>query len=375
MTKKQDYYRVLGVSRNASDDEIKKAYRKLAFKYHPDRNKDDGAEGKFKEVNEAYEVLSDSQKRASYDRFGHAGVQGFGGRGFEGFDFGGFGDIFDAFFGGSTGTARRTGPQRGADLSYSITIDFEEAVFGCEKEMEIVRAQRCSVCHGTRSKPGIEPQRCSACDGSGEIRRAQRGIFGQFVNIATCSHCQGEGRIVTEPCSQCAGKGKERVTQKISIKIPAGVNGNTQIRLNGEGDAGKRGGRPGDLYVNVSVKKHKLFHRDGDNILYDLPINFAQAALGDEVIVPTLEGDFTLKVPAGVQHGRIFRIKEKGVPHLRRHGRGDQLVRLHVVTPQTLSDKQKKLFKDLSKELGEATLPKDDKGLFDKIKDTFTGDA
>jgi len=374
MAKKRDYYQVLGINRNASQDDIKKAYRKLAFQYHPDHNRNDGAEEKFKEVNEAYEVLSNSEKRAAYDRFGHAGSYGFSGRGFEGFDFGGFGDIFDAFFGGATGTARRSGSQRGADLSYGLTINFEEAVFGCEKEIEIVRAQRCSVCHGTRSAPDSEPQRCPTCDGSGEIRRSQRGIFGQFINVMTCSNCRGEGMIITNPCPQCNGKGNERVTHKISVKVPAGVSDGMQIRLTGEGDAGKRGGRPGDLYIGVSVKKHKFFFRDADNIIYNLPINFAEAALGCEVDVPTLDGDHILKIPAGVQSGKVFRIKERGVPHLNKQGRGDQLVCLHVVTPQSLNAKQKKLFQELLKNLDKATLPHEDRSIFDKIKDTFTGE-
>jgi molecular chaperone DnaJ len=375
MAKKRDYYQVLGVDRNATDDDIKKAYRKLAFKYHPDRNKDHGAEESFKEVNEAYEVLSDMQKRSAYDRFGHAGAQTFGGRGFEGFEFGGFGDIFDAFFGGVTGTSRRTGPQRGGDLSYGLAISFEEAVFGCEKEVEIVRTESCSVCHGTRSAPGSEPEKCAVCNGSGEVRRSQRNIFGQFVNVTACNRCSGEGRVVTDPCARCGGRGKERVTRRVAVKIPAGVDDGTQVRLSGEGDAGTRGGPAGNLYVALSVRSHKLFRRDRDAILYDLPVNFAQAALGDEVEVPTVDGSFALKIPAGSQHGKVFRLKEQGVPHVRGQGRGDQFVRLHVVTPQSLDAKQKKLFGELAKSLGEATLPGDEKGFFDRIKDTFSGGA
>lgn len=371
MTQKRDYYEVLGLERNASGEDVKKAYRKMAFQYHPDRNRDDGAEEKFKELNEANEVLSDSQKRAAYDRFGHTGAQGYGGRGFDGFDFGGFGDIFDAFFGGATGTSKRSGPQRGSDLSYGIAISFEEAVFGCEKEVELVRAQRCSVCHGTRGEPGSEPERCSVCNGSGEIRRSQRGIFGQFVNVTPCSNCRGEGRIIANPCSQCNGQGKERIKTNINIKIPAGVSNSTQIKLTGDGNAGKRGGRPGDLYVSLSVNKHKVFRRNDDDILYELPINFAQAALGEDITIPTLDSDYVLKVPAGVQNGKVFRIKEKGVPHLRRQGRGDQLVRLHVVTPQSLNAKQKKAFRQLGETLGEAVMPSEEKGFFDKIKETF----
>jgi molecular chaperone DnaJ len=374
MANKRDYYEVLGVDRNASGAEIKKAFRKLAMQSHPDRNKDHGAEGRFKEINEAYEVLSDPEKRAAYDRFGHAGTQGFGGRGFEGFDFGGFGDIFEAFFGG-LGTARRTGPRQGEDLRYSLTISFEEAVFGCEKEVEIVRVEVCSVCHGTKHEPGSEPETCSACNGTGEVRRAQRSIFGQFINVTTCSQCYGEGSIITKPCPDCKGQGRERKARKVVIKVPPGVDDDIQIRLSGEGDVGRNGGSPGNLYVTLSVREHKLFKRDGDHILYELPINFAQAALGDEVEIPTLDDGFTLKIPAGCQNGRTFRLKEKGVPHLRGHGRGDQLVRVHVVTPQSLDDKQQRLFKELAKSLGQATLPHEDKSFFDKIKDTFGGGA
>jgi len=372
VAKKSDYYEALGVDRDASAADIKKAFRKLAFKHHPDHNKDHGAEEKFKEISEAYEVLSDPDKRAAYDRFGQAGAQGFGGRGFEGFDFGGFGDIFDAFFGG-TSTARRAGPHQGGDLRYSMTISFEDAVFGCEREAEIVRTERCSVCGGTKSERGSQPERCPACNGTGEVRRAQRSIFGQFVNVTACSQCHGEGRIITRPCPHCRGQGRERVIRKISIKVPAGVDGGTQIRLSGEGDAGRSGGSPGNLYITLSVQKHKLFKRDGNDIFYELPINFAQAALGDEVGIPTLDGDSTLKIPAACQTGRIFRLKEKGVPHLRGHGRGDQLVRVHVVTPQSLDTKQKKLFKELAGTLDEAKIPQDNKSFFDKVKDTFGG--
>jgi len=368
MANKRDYYDVLGIDRKASDEEIKKAFRKLAFQYHPDHNRDHGAEEKFKEVKEAYDMLSDSQKRAAYDSFGHAGVQGFGGRGFEGFDFGGFGDVFDAFFGGA---ARRTGPQQGADLSYTLTISFEEAVFGCEKELEIVRTEACSVCKGSRSEPGSQPAKCPTCNGTGETRRTQRSIFGQFINVTICSRCHGEGRIITKPCPRCSGQGMERFTRKIAIKIPPGVDEGTQIRLSGEGDAGKQGGPQGNLYVSLSVQKHKFFQREGDNILYELPINFAQAALGDEMQIPTVDGDVTLKIPVGSQTGRVFRLKEKGVPHLRHPGRGDQLVRLFVVTPSALDETQKKLFKELAKTLGNATLSKEDKSFFGKIKDTF----
>jgi len=374
MATKRDYYEVLGVDRSASDEEIKRAFRKLAFKYHPDRNREDGAEEKFKEINEAYEVLSDPEKRASYDRWGHVGAEGFGrgfGRGFGDFDiFRGFGDIFDAFFGG-TATATRRGPQRGADLRYDLTISFEEAVFGCEKEIEVRRIENCSRCHGVGSAPGSQPSRCPECNGTGQVRRVQRSAFGRFVNVTTCSRCRGDGRIITDPCPQCRGTGQEERTRRIVVDIPAGVDDGSQIRLSGEGNAGSRGGSPGNLYVALSVREHPLFKRRGDNILYDLPINFAQAALGDEVEVPTVDSPVILKIPPGTQSGKIFRLKEKGVPRLRGGGRGDQLVMIHVVTPESLNEEQRRLFKQLAKTLGQATMPKEQKGLFHKLKDVF----
>lgn len=353
MPTKRDYYEILGIGRNATDEEIKRAFRKLAFTYHPDHNHEDGAEEKFKEVNEAYEVLSDPDKRAAYDRFGDSGAEGFFGRGFEGFDFGGFGDIFDAFFGGAA-TATRQAPQRGADLHYGISINFEEAAFGCQKELNISRTENCSLCHGIGCKPGSQPSRCPNCNGTGQVRRVQRSIFGRFTNTTTCSQCHGEGRIITEPCPQCGGSGKEKRQRSIPVKIPAGVDDGWRVRLSGEGQAGARGGSSGDLYVTLSVEPHEFFTRDGDNILYELPINFAQAALGAEVEVPTLDGKTKLKVPAGSQTGKVFRLKDKGIPHLYRSGRGDQLVRLFVVTPEKLTEKQRQLLEELANSLDPA---------------------
>jgi len=351
MPVKRDYYEVLGIARNATDEEIKRAFRKLAFKYHPDRNRDDGAEERFKEVNEAYEVLSDPDKRVAYDRFGHGGAQGIFGRGFEGFDFSGFGDIFDTFFGGAA-TATRQAPQRGADLHYRITITFEEAVFGCEKEINILRTDNCSLCQGTGCKPGSQPSRCPNCNGTGQVQQVHQSIFGRFTNITTCSQCHGEGRIITEPCPQCRGTGKEKCQRSILVTIPAGVDDGTQIRLMGEGETGTRGGSSGNLYVTLSVRPHQFFTRDGDNILYELPINFAQAALGAEVEVPTLNGKTKLKIPAGCQTDKVFQLKNKGIPHLHRSGRGDQLVRLRVVTPDKLTEKQRQLFQELANSFG-----------------------
>jgi molecular chaperone DnaJ len=352
MAVKRDYYEVLGVPRNASPEDIRKAFRKLAFQYHPDRNKDDGASEKFKEVNEAYECLSDADKRAAYDRFGHAGAEGmFGGRGFEGFDFGGFGDIFEAFFGG-TGTSTRPASRRGNDLRSSVTVTFEEAALGCEKEININRTEVCSVCRGTRAKPGNQPVRCSTCDGSGQIRRVQRSLFGQFINTSVCPQCHGEGKVVTDPCHECRGSGFQKHKRTIMVTVPAGIDDGNGIRLTGEGDAGFRGGPAGNLYVVVSVKKHKFFTREGDNVLFELPVNFAEAALGAEVEVPTLYGSQKLKVPAGSQTGRVFRLKDKGISHLRGFGRGDELVVLRVVTPESLNKEQRRLFEELSRSLG-----------------------
>jgi molecular chaperone DnaJ len=258
MAVKRDYYEVLGVPRNASPEDIKKAFRKLAFQHHPDRNKDDGASEKFKEVNEAYEVLSDTDKRAAYDRFGHAGAEGiFGGRSFDGFDFGGFGDIFEAFFGGTGTTARQTS-RRGNDLRYSVSLTFEEAALGCEREIEISRTEICSTCRGTRARPGSQPTRCTTCDGTGQVRRVQRSLFGQFINTSVCPQCRGEGKIVTDSCPDCRGSGFQKHKRKIMVKVPAGIDDGNGIRLSGEGDAGFRGGSPGNLYVVVTVKKHRF---------------------------------------------------------------------------------------------------------------------
>ena len=372
MAIKRDYYEVLGISRNATDEEIKKAFRKLAFQYHPDHNHGDGAADRFKEINEAYEVLSDADKRAAYDRFGHGGAEGLFGRGFEGFDFGGFGDIFDAFFGGAT-TATRQAPRRGADLHYSLTITFEEAVFGCEKEMSISRTENCSQCQGVGSKPGSQPTRCPNCNGTGQVRRVQQTIFGRFTNTTTCSQCHGEGRIITEPCPQCRGTGKEKRQRSILVKIPAGIDGGSQLRLSGEGEAGLRGGSQGNLYITLSVLPHQFFVRNGDNLLYELPINFAQAALGAEVEVPTLDGKVKLKIPASSQTGKVFRLKGQGVPHLHRGGRGDQLITLLVVTPESLTKKQRQLFEELASSFSPENMPPPEKweGLLDRLKNVF----
>ncbi|MBI4286861.1 MAG: molecular chaperone DnaJ [Chloroflexi bacterium] len=368
MATQRDYYEVLGISREANDEDIKKAFRKLAFQFHPDRNRDTGAEDKFKEINEAYEVLSDPQKRAAYDRFGQMG--GTFGRGFEGFGFGGIGDIFDAFFGGMSTTATRT-PQRGNDLRYEMAISFEEAAFGCEKEIEVQRTEICSACQGTGSQPGSQPARCPTCNGTGQVRRSQQSLFGRFINVSACERCHGDGRVITNPCNECRGSGRQRQKRKIAIRVPGGVDDGSQIRLTGEGDAGVYGGSPGNLYVLLAVKPHPLFQRENDNLIYELPLNFAQAALGDEVEVPTLNGPVKLRVPPGTQHGHVFRIRGKGIPHLRDGGRGDLIVAATLVTPRSLNKEQRRLFEDLSRmlERPEPSQPGEAKaGLFDRFK-------
>ncbi|MBT9149349.1 MAG: molecular chaperone DnaJ [Dehalococcoidia bacterium] len=371
MITKRDYYETLGVSRGATDEEIKKAYRRMAFRYHPDRNRDGVAEEKFKEVNEAYEVLIDPQKRSRYNRFGHAGTQGFG-QGFDGFDFGGFGDIFDTFFGGVS-SGRRSTAEPGTDLRYNVEILFEEAAFGCEREIEIERIEPCSGCGGVGSEPGSEPVICPDCGGTGQVRRSQYSLFGHFTNIITCERCRGAGRIIIDPCRQCNGRGKERRMRRIAVKIPPGVDDGNTVRLTGEGNTGSRGAPPGNLYVTISVAKHDYLRREGADVLYDLPLNFAEAALGGEMEVPTLDGYSSIKIPAGVQDGQIFRIRGKGAVHLHDSRRGDQVIIVHVVTPTSLNQEQRKLFQELAQVLDPARLPGEEKGFLDRMKDIFAG--
>lgn len=370
-TTKTDYYEVLGVARNASADGIKKAFRKLAMEFHPDRNSEDGAEARFKQISEAYEVLSDQEKRSQYDRFGHAGMNGSDfGRGFEGGGMEGFGDIFDAFFGGTTARRSREA-QRGQDRRVDIEISFEDAAFGTDREVEVGRVERCARCAGSGSEPGSTPVKCGTCEGAGQVRRVSRSFFGQFVNIAPCTQCRGEGRIVTEPCKECRATGRERKTRNLSISIPAGVGDGSRMRLNGEGDTGTHGGPPGHLYVYITVAAHAFFQREDENLIYELAMNPAQAALGFEAAIPTLEGeDATLKVPAGTQAGRVFSLKGKGIPRLHTNGRGDLLVLANVLTPTELTDEQRELLKKLAESFG--TPVGGDKGILGKIKDALT---
>lgn len=380
---KRDYYEVLGVEKSTSDVEIKKAYRRLARKYHPDVNPGDKtAEEKFKEINEAYEVLSDQEKRQRYDQFGHAGTDpngfgGFGGFGGAGADFGGINDIFDMFFGGST-SQRSRGPQPGADLRMDIELTFEEAAFGVEKDVELPRLENCPKCKGSGAKPGTQPDRCSRCSGTGQVRMTQKTPLGHFQTVKTCPDCGGTGKIITNPCSECKGTGKTRKVRKLHIKIPAGVDTGSRIRLSGEGEPGSKGGPNGDLYVYIEVLPHKLFDRHGNDIYLEMPVTIVQAALGAEIQVPTLEGKATLKVPEGTQTHTTFRMRGQGIPHLRGSGRGDMHVKVIVLTPRKLNEEQKKALQSFAKVCGQDNYKprgksKEDRGIFERLWDSLTG--
>ncbi|MEI7768490.1 MAG: molecular chaperone DnaJ [Chloroflexales bacterium] len=369
---KRDYYEVLGVSRGASQDEIKKAFRRLARQYHPDVNKDDSAEAKFKEINEAYEVLSDEQKRAMYDRFGHS-TPGGGSAGYDPFGGGdAFSTIFDAFFGGAGGGGgQRTqrGPQRGADLRYNLRLTFEEAVFGCEKEIEFRRLEGCPSCKGSGAEPGTDPVRCPKCGGSGEVR--QRAPLFNMVTVTTCDSCGGSGSVIPLPCRECRGEGRVRQGHRITVKVPAGVDSNQQIRMSGEGEAGPRGGPFGNLYVALDVQQHPLFLRDGNDVILELKLNVAQATLGEDLEVPTIDGSERLRIPPGTQTGQTFKLRGKGVPFLRQSGRGDQIIVSRVMVPAKLTDHQRKLFQDLARTFGPEDQSDRDEGFLGRIKDAL----
>ena len=358
MAVKRDYYETLGVSQNATEEEVRRAFRQKALDYHPDRNKAPDAAEKFKEVNEAYQVLTDPQRRAQYDRFGHAGVgtqsggPGFG-RGFDSDDLlGGFGSIFDAFFGGATSARPRAA--QGTDLESEVRVTFEEAAFGASKEVAVKRTEECSRCGGSRSEPDHQAVTCPNCQGAGHVRRTQRSIFGQFVQETICNVCRGLGQVVSHPCSQCKGSGKEQHQRHIRFDVPAGVEDGIRVQLRSEGNAGERGGPPGDLYIHLRVESHSIFRRSGYDLLYDLDLSFPQIALGDEVMVPTLEGGVSLKVPAGTQTSTVFRLKGRGIPHLGRDTRrGDELVTVRVATPNRLTGEQKRLLEELHRSLSE----------------------
>ena len=377
---KRDYYEVLGVDKNADDATIKRAYRQLAKKNHPDVNPGDkDAEERFKEINEAYQVLSNPQKRAQYDQFGHDGPQaGFGGggygdfSGFSGGGFGGFEDIFSSFFGGGAGgSARSNGPVPGDDLRYDLTLSFEEAALGCEKEINLVRDEECPTCGGTGAAPGSKVETCSTCNGTGQERVISNTPFGRIQNIRTCSRCRGSGKIITEPCPKCKGRGKVRVSKRRTVKIPAGIDNGQIVTIRGQGGLGERGGEPGDLLIVISVRPHRFFKRQGDNLYIELPLTFTQAALGAEIDVPTLGKPVKYRFPEGTQPEQVFCIRGEGVPHLRGGGKGDLYVTASVEIPKKLSEKQKNLLREFEASASGNQYEKK-KSFFDRLKDAFS---
>ena len=392
MADKKDYYEVLGVNKNSTDDEIKKAYRKLARKYHPDLNPDDPktAEAKMKEINEAYSVLGDKDKRAQYDQFGHAAFSGggyggtyqsgginmndiFGNMGGGGFD---MGDIFEQFFGGMGGSTRsrtrqKPGPERGADLSYDLRITFEEAAFGKETFIKVPRLEKCDECDGTGAKKGSTVDDCPDCHGTGMRQTTTRTPFGVIANSRPCERCHGTGQIIKNPCKHCHGEGRVKVEREIKVNIPKGVDAGQRLRVTGGGQAGLRGGESGDLYVYINIKPHKIFKREGTDVYCEIPISFVQAALGAKVEAPTIDGKVELTIPAGTQSGAVLTMRGKGIPYLRGNGRGDEFVRIKVLTPKNLSERQKKLLREFEDGGSDSTNNPEKKSFFDKLKDLF----
>ncbi len=373
---KRDYYDVLGLPRNASQEDIRAAFRRLARQYHPDVSQEPNAEEHFKEINEAYSVLSDSEKRAAYDRFGHAGVQNMGG--VPDFTTVDFGDLFDEIFGSFGGFGRtasrraRNAPRRGDDLQYNVDLSFEESIFGVEKEIEVTRDEVCETCGGKGAEPGTSPVRCSTCNGTGEVRQVRQTLLGSMVQVSTCPVCNGKGEAIGTACHTCNGRGLLRRTRKKVVSVPAGVDNGNQIRLAGEGQPGINGGPNGNLYLVIRVLSHKYFRRRENDILLDLDINIAQATLGAEVDVPTVDGPAKLKIPAGIQPGKVLRMRGKGVPHLRGNGRGDQMVVVNVEVPKSLTSEQRKLMEQLAESLGSEVRPAE-RGFLDWLKDTLGG--
>ena len=383
MAEKRDYYEVLGVQKGATDDEIKKAYRKLAKKYHPDLNPGDKtAEANFKEVNEAYSVLSDAEKRSRYDRFGHAGTDdsgAYGGAGGFG-GFGGFGDVdidfgdifgsFGSFFGGGTRSSRRNGPQRGADIEQNLQLTFEEAAKGVEVEISVSRYENCKSCKGTGAKDGTAVETCSVCKGSGQVSNQVRTPFGVMQNVGTCNACGGTGSIIKDKCTACAGRGQVRVTKKITVKIPAGIDNGQTLTVRGEGHCGKKGGPNGDVYLTIQIRKHKIFTRKGYDVHCTIPVTFVDATLGTEIDVPTLNGSVKLKIPEGTQNATSFRLRGAGIEKLRGNGKGDQYVKVLVEVPKNLNQNQKELLKKFGDSLG-ASNYQQRKGFFETVKEMF----
>lgn len=373
MADKRDYYEVLGVSKGAGDDEIKKAYRKEAKKYHPDLHPGDKqAETKFKEINEAYEVLSDSDKRARYDQYGHAGVDPNFGAGGSGFDGGGFdfSDIFDMFgsFGGFGGSNRRNAPKRGADIRKMIEISFEEAAFGCKKKINITKQETCNSCRGTGARAGTQPETCSRCGGRGQVQTQTRTPLGYMTNVTTCPDCHGTGKIIKEPCRDCHGTGRIRTPKTIEIDVPRGINDGQTMQLSGQGEPGERGGQSGDLLITIRIKPHEIYRRDDFDVYIDLPVTFVQAALGATVKVPTLDGVVEYDIPEGTQAGAVFRLRGKGIPFIRGKGRGDEYVNIEVEIPKNLTNRQKSLLREFEAET-EGKNYKKQRGFLDKMKE------
>ena len=372
-TFRKDYYEILGVPRNATLEEIKQAYRRLARQYHPDVNKSPDAEEKFKEINEAYAVLSDEEKRRIYDMYGHAGLEGRGLRP-EPADFTDlFADLFEDLFGFGVRTRARRAPRRGADLQTEVTLTFEEAARGVEKDVEVVRHEPCPRCRGNGAEPGTGPARCPTCGGIGEVRRVSQSFLGSFVQVTTCPTCQGAGEVIATPCRECGGEGRVLTRRRLAVRIPAGVDDGMQIRIPGEGEPGENGGPPGNLYVQVKVQPHPYFRRRGDDLIVQVAINVAQAALGDRIPVPTLEGEERVEIPPGTQPGHVIRLRGRGIPHLRRNGRGDLLVVVQVEIPTRLTPEQRRLFQELARTLPTGGAQKPEKGFLERLRELLSG--
>jgi len=381
MADKRDYYEVLGVPRTASQDEIKRAYRRLARKHHPDVNPGDAeAESRFKEINEAYEVLSDTEKRSLYDRFGHSAVNG-GANGYPpgygGFtvDFGGFGDIFDMFFGAGTRHTTRERPsvERGSDLRYDIELTLEEAATGVERKIRLTKLETCDVCEGSGIGEGGSTETCPTCRGTGQVRQQQQTFLGTQIMITTCPRCEGEGRIITNPCRECGGQGRVRRTSEKTVKIPAGVDDGTRVRIAGEGEAGAKGGPPGDLYIVTFIKPHEIFERRGNDLWREIEVPMTQAALGATIKIKTLDGEENLNIAEGTQHGEIYTLRDKGMPDLRGHGRGDLNVIVKIKVPAKLTEEEKNVLRQFAELRGEDTGGQEEKGFFERVRDAFGG--
>ncbi len=377
---KRDFYDVLGLSKGASEEEVKKAYRKMARKHHPDLNKEKQEEAaeKMKEVNEAYEILSDSSKRQQYDQFGHGAFdpsQGGGGSGFGGFggfgdQGGGFGDIFDMMFGGGGRRRNPNAPERGEDLRYDLELTFEEAAFGVTKNIQLTRMESCDTCHGSGAAEGTQPETCPNCHGSGQVQQQVNTPLGRMMNVVACQRCGGKGKIISNPCSTCKGKGQVRKNRTLEVKVPAGVDQGARLRMTGEGEGGRRGGPAGDLYVYLHIKEHSLFERDGYDVWCEVPLSMVKATLGADIEVPTLDGKVSLKIPEGTQTGKVFRLKEKGVPQLHGRGRGDQYVRVKIVVPTKLSDRQRSLLEEFAEVSGDH-VSGEEKSFLKKMKEAL----